>query len=152
MSKGYLVKTMSEQLTPDAPQETQAVKQKLTLGGLGWRVGCLVIWLPLILLPIVMFNLAVNGEIVIPNGAGMPEPSAHPWLKASLIMDIDTRGLNITRSSIASTSADGLTCVQTDVSFALWAGTGEAVRYCDCYQKSGEDWTLMSTTPGVCGS
>ncbi len=142
---------MSEQTTTDTSPETLVVKEKMTLRGLVWRAGCIVIWLPLILLPIVMFNLATSGEIVFWHGAGMPEPASHPWLRASLMMEIDTRGLNITRSSFASTSADGLTCVQTDVSFVLWAGTGEPVRYCDCYQKSGDVWTLTATAAGACG-
>lgn len=141
---------MSEQEIQAPIEEPIVVRQKLTLGGLVWRAGCLMIWLPLILLPIIMFNLATSGEIVLWHGAGMPEPESHPWLKATLIMDIDTRGLNITRSSIVSTASDGLTCVQTDVSFWLWAGKGDPAQYCDCYAQNNAAWTLMSTAAGAC--
>ncbi|MCU0466943.1 MAG: hypothetical protein MUF38_20555 [Anaerolineae bacterium] len=119
--------------------------------GLAWRAGCIAIWLPLILLPFVLLILAANGEIVISNGGDMPEPEAHPWLRATLIMEIDTRGLNITRSSIASRDEGGLTCVQTDVSFLLWQGEGEPARYCDCYEQVGEAWSLVSTESVTCG-
>ena len=51
---------MSEQTTTNASPETLVVKEKMTLRGLAWRTGCVVIWLPLILLPIVMFNLATS--------------------------------------------------------------------------------------------
>lgn len=141
---------MSEQDVNPPAGEPVVVKQKMTFGGLAWRVGCLLIWLPLILLPILMFNLATSGEIVFLHGAGMPEPESHPWLRATLIMEIDTRGLNITRSSLVSTTTDGLSCVQTDVSFLLWAGKGDPVTYCDCYTKNGDAWALASTASGVC--
>lgn len=141
---------MSQQTEQNNSPEPVVIKQKLTLGGWVWRIGCVVVWLPLILLPVLMFNLATNGEIVLSHGVGMPEPESHPWLRASLIMEIDTRGLNITRSSIVHTAANDLTCVQTDVSFLLWAGTGEPVQYCDCYAQDGDVWTLTSTSAGAC--
>jgi hypothetical protein len=141
---------MREQEIHAPPQEPIVIKQKLTLGGWVWRIGCVVIWLPLMLLPIVMFNLATSGEVAFWHGAGMPEGESHPWLRATLLMEIDTRGLNITRSSIASARADGLTCVQTEVSFLLWVGKGEPASYCDCYAKNGDSWTLMSSAAGTC--
>lgn len=135
----------------ESPQETIYIKEKLTVRGIAWRAGCIAIWLPLILLPFVLLILAANGEIVLSHGADMPEPEAHPWLRATLIMEIDTRGLNITRSSIASRDEDGLTCVQTDVSFLLWQGEGEPARYCDCYERVDEAWSLVSTESVTCG-
>jgi hypothetical protein len=131
-------------------QEPIVIKEKLTAKGIAWRAGCIVIWLPLILLPLLLMLLALNGELVVWHGNDMPDREAHPWFKATLIMEIDTRGLNITRSSLVS-GADGLTCVQTDVSFVLWQGEGEPANYCDCYQRAGEAWQLVSTGAGICG-
>jgi hypothetical protein len=134
-------------------EERVVVKERLTARGIAWRAGCIVVWLPLMLLPLALMVLALNGEIVFWHGAQMPENAAHPWFRATLLMDADTRGVNITRSSVVSGGEDGLTCVQTDVSFLLWQGRGEPAQYCDCYQRlaEGEDWMFISTERGACG-
>ena len=118
-----------------------------------WRLGCLAIWLPLILLPLLLFMLAVQGEVSLWHNASFPAGAEHPALQAKLLMDIDTRGLNVTRSYIATSSADNnLSGVQTVVLFLLWHGISTPADYCDCYARDTADvpWTLQSTAAGQC--
>ncbi|MBK9122882.1 MAG: hypothetical protein IPM16_07130 [Chloroflexi bacterium] len=130
--------------------EPIVVKPPMTVRGCLWRAGCLIIWFPLILLPIVLLALAVQGEIALWHRSDFPDSHEHPFLQAKLLMDIDTRGLNLTRSFIASGEGSDAVCVQTYVSYMLWQGEGEPSSYCDCYARSGERWALQSTAAGDC--
>jgi hypothetical protein len=134
-------------LTP-APETP---RHRIGLKGYAWRAGCLIIWIPLILLPIIFIVLATQNEIAVWHGDSMPEGSAHPVIQVKLIMEIDTRGLNITRSYLA-TETDQSLCVQTDVSFLLWQGRGDNVSYCDCYAREAttQPWLFSASTAGVC--
>lgn len=139
---------------PLPDEEITVVKEKMTTKGCLWRMGCVVIWLPLILLPVLLFSLAFNGDVSLWHGAGFPESSQHPFLQARLLMEIDTRGVNITRSYIASSSPDDLSaCVETEVRFLLWQGKGEPADYCDCYARETTDaaWTFQSQSASTCG-
>lgn len=118
-----------------------------------WRLGCLTIWLPLILLPLLLFMLAVQGEVALWHSGSFPAGEEHPALQAKLLMEIDTRGLNVTRSYIATSSADNnAACVQTVVRFVLWQGASTPADYCDCYAREASDapWVLQSTAAGQC--
>lgn len=122
----------------------------MTARGCLWRAGCLVIWLPLIALPIVLLALAVQGEIALWHGSDFPDNHEHPFLQAKLLMDIETRGLNVTRSYVASEQDGGGVCVQTHVSYLLWQGESTPASYCDCYARRGDRWELQSTAAGDC--
>lgn len=134
--------------------EPLVIKQPLTARGCAWRLGCLLVWLPLMLLPLCLFVMAVQGEVALWHGQSFPESAEHPYLQAKLQMDIDTRGLNVTRSYISnSNSADTAVCVQTNVRFVLWQGSGEPVDYCDCYIRDSAEqpWSFDTRSPGLCG-
>lgn len=130
--------------------EPIVVKEKLSRRGCLWRVGCVAVWLPLMLLPLLLLLIAVQGEIALWHPADFPDSAEHPFFQAKLLMDIDTRGLNVTRSYIAARSDDGAVCVQTHVSYVLWQGEGPPASYCDCYARSSERWTLQSSSQGTC--
>jgi len=134
-------------------EEPVILKQKMGLRGCAWRLGCLVVWLPLILLPLFLLMLATQGEFALWHGDSFPDGEEHPFLQAKLLMDIDTRGLNVTRSYISSSNAqDTAVCVQTNVRFMLWQGEGPPVDYCDCYGRdaAADPWVFQARTPGVC--
>jgi hypothetical protein len=133
--------------------EPIVVKQKLTPRGCAWRLGCVMIWLPFMLLPMCLLVLAVQGEVALWHNTQFPDGEEHPFLQAKLQMDIDTRGLNITRSYISSGNADNTAvCVQTSVRFVLWQGTGDPVDYCDCYARDSADgpWNFETRAQGIC--
>lgn len=142
---------------PSSPpaDEVIVVRERMTRRGCLWRFGCVVLWLPLMLLPLFLFLLATQGEVALWHNASFPSSAEHPFLQVKLLMDIDTRGLNITRSYISTPpSGSDAVCVQTNVRFLLWQGQGEAVDYCDCYapHDDGSDgWTFVSTNSGLCG-
>lgn len=118
------------------------------------RIGCwilVVFWFILILTPACLLVLAIQGEIALWHGSGFPESASHPLLQAKLLMDADTRGLNITSSSLVDVAGDQ-TCVQTHVRYLLWQGRGQNVSYCDCYTRENTDWTFVASSPGVCAA
>lgn len=118
------------------------------------RVGCgimLVFWFTVLLLPLVLFALAVNGDITISRSGDIPDSHEHPLFQASLVMEADFRGLRLTNTSLARDDDNNL-CIQTNVRFLMWQGDGEASVFCDCYQRdnSNFEWELSSTTLATC--
>lgn len=138
----------------NSPDEEPIIfKQKMGVRGCAWRLGCLAVWLPLILLPLFFLILATQGEFALWHAESFPDGDEHPFLQAKLLMEIDTRGLNVTRSYISSANAqDTAVCVQTNVRFLLWQGEGMPVDYCDCYTRdAAEDpWGFQARAQGVC--
>lgn len=121
------------------------------------RLGCglaLIVWFGILLIPGFLLMLAMQEEVAIWHGGDFPEREYHPALQISLLMDIDTRGVNITRSYIATSSGDTAACVETQVSYVLWQGRGDPATYCDCYTRAtaGEAWTYTGTEQGRCGA
>jgi len=132
-------------LTPPKPKARR---------GLFGRLGCalgLLIWLAVMLIPGFLFLLAVQQEISIWHGGGFPERDYHPALQIKLMMDIDTRGVSITRSYVAL-SEENATCVETQVQYVLWQGRGEPAAYCDCYTRAQPPnaWSYTGTQQGAC--
>ncbi|HRL13767.1 MAG TPA: hypothetical protein PKX07_17940 [Aggregatilineales bacterium] len=117
------------------------------------RLGCgiaLVIWFVILLFPGFLLLLAIQQEVVVWHGRGFPEAESHPLVQVKLIMDARTRGVSITSSHISIEDSQNA-CVQTNVNYLLWQGTGEAASYCDCYARAGESgWTLTETYSGAC--
>ena len=112
----------------------------------------LLVWFAILMLPCAFFFLAINGSITF-HHAQIPEPDAHPLLQVDLVMDVDHRGLKITRA-VVHTSAP-LFCVSTHVDFFLWQQRQPGdldVAFCDCYAGESGAWTLESTQPGGCTS
>jgi hypothetical protein len=111
------------------------------------RLGCfivVIIWFAILLTPCLCFVLASQGEVAIQLG-DVPGQSLRIWL----LNESRQRGIGISRPSI-STQGD-LMCVQTDVSFFLWAGSAEGTIYCECYtQPDEEGWQFVSNNGGSC--
>jgi hypothetical protein len=104
------------------------------------------------MLPCFCFALAINSEIRIPNG-NIPEPEQHPFLQISLIMEIQQRGLQISRSTIVN-STETSACVETSINYLLWQ-TDESsapATYCNCYERADANgqWQLTSNTLQAC--
>lgn len=114
------------------------------------RVVIIVMWFLILLLPLVFFALAIQGDITIARG-GIPDSHEHPLLQLSLISEVDSRGLRITTTSISKPDELNL-CVQTNVRFALWEGEGESASFCDCYvrQDSISEWQFESYVDTPC--
>lgn len=119
------------------------------------RLGCgvlLVFWFLILLLPCAMIYLATGGIITIPNGA-IPEPEQHPRFEVQLIMEIENRGLKLSRSSIASESETAL-CINSSVNYLLWQSDSSASnsQYCQCYERTSAeaDWVYTEQYDGQC--
>ncbi len=118
------------------------------------RPGCLLgllLWMVFLMLPLGLFILAIEGDITIYHGGGVPERLEHPRLQIRLVSEIDYRGLNVNTSSV-NRSGSNTMCIQTDVRYLLWQGDGEAATYCDCYGRSDTEsaWVFESTAAGQC--
>lgn len=113
------------------------------------RLGCiaaLVLWFAILLLPCFLVVLAVQQEIVISTG-GAPGQQLRLWL----ISEADERGLAVSTASVRQSDPDAL-CVQTNVSFLLWAGNSDPLSYCDCYERpdASAPWSQTTTNSGEC--
>lgn len=106
----------------------------------------LVIWFALLLLPCVLFTLAVNQEIAIPTG-DLPGQQVRVWL----VMEASQRGLGYSTASVTQRS-DTQACLTTNIGFLLWQGQADATRYCECYARSSasEPWSLASMDMAAC--
>jgi len=118
------------------------------------RIGCgllVVVWFFVLLLPLGLFILAVNEEITISRGGGIPDAHEHPRLQVSLVMEVDYRGLRIT-DTILREDTDTRLCIQTNIRFLLWEGEGDPATFCDCYTRDTAvaDWQLEATFADVC--
>ena len=114
------------------------------------RLGCslaVVLWFILLLTPCLCIVLATQGEIAIRLG-DIPGQSFRLWL----LNESRERGLGISRSSVTMSSDSNQVCLQTDVSFVLWAGSAEATSFCECYTHSDNlnNWELTSNHQGSC--
>lgn len=117
------------------------------------RLGCgvlVVFWFVLLLLPLAMFVLAVQGDITVPRFDAVPDPQEHPLLQVRLVMEVDYRGLGITSTSVHT--GENELCIQTQVRFLLWEGEGDPATFCDCYTRDSSevDWVFASTVEGEC--
>lgn len=138
-------------ITDDEGLDTGEVQRRR--GCLG-RLGCgamFFVWLFFVMLPTFLLIMAMQGELGLWHGGDVPEPEAHPIILVRLLMDIDTQGFSVTTSSIAS-QTETAACMQTHVQFLLWEGEGEAVSYCDCYQRASANtaWLYNASTLGLC--
>ncbi len=94
---------------------------------LGYTGGCLL-WLAILCLPLLIFVLAVRGEVQWQRGEFVND---RLWL----IQETDERGLGYSAARVISNEepVDGPICVRTRVYFLLWRGSAPAVAYCECY-------------------
>lgn len=87
----------------------------------------LLFWLALVLFPGFAFILAANGQIELGD-----DPQRH--LRIFLISETDAGGVGIER---ARPVRDPAGCAETSVSYLMWQGEGESVRFCQCYDEQG---------------
>jgi hypothetical protein len=113
------------------------------------RWGCIVvtiIWFIILLTPCFCFAFASRGEISIRLG-DIPGQSFRVWL----VSESQQRGVGISRPSVVASSAAGQMCLQTDVSFVLWAGSEDATTYCECFaQSANSTWDVVRNSQGSC--
>lgn len=139
---------MPDNIPNNSPQQTPLVVQK-PRGPLR-RLGCsaaVVLWFIILLTPCLCIVLATQGEIAIRLG-DLPGQSLRVWL----LNESRQRGLGLSRPSLHAGEHERQTCIQTDVSFALWVGIAEAATYCECYTRPEDtnQWELMSSQQAPC--
>lgn len=114
------------------------------------RPGCvaaLVLWFALlIVIPVALFMLLTQGQIVIPLGDA-PEQEVRIWL----LSEAQVRGFGIANAWQAARSETAV-CVEHDVRFLLWMGEQAPSRYCECYARvdATADWSFLSGGEGAC--
>jgi hypothetical protein len=114
------------------------------------RLGCtiaVIVWFIVLLTPCLCIVLASQGEIAIRLG-DVPGQSFRLWL----LNESRQRGVGISRPSTHTGEVENQVCLQTDVSFVLWAGSAEATTYCECYTRSDNNggWELLSNQQSTC--
>lgn len=117
------------------------------------RPGCilgLVIWLILILTPTFFIVVAVQGDITINHTGDIPDKGRYPRFQVKLIMEPDYRGFSITNSSI--NRDDESLCIEQNVNYVLWQGSGEAATFCQCYTRDIQEgeWVSAETITDSC--
>jgi hypothetical protein len=110
-------------------------------------LGCgVALWFAFLMLPCFFLIMLTQGQIVIRTG-DLPEQSIRLWL----VNEARQRGFGI---AVPSTHAgvDGQSCLQTQVNFISWVGSGEPATYCECYSREAEggEWSLQSTASAAC--
>ena len=133
----------NEQPLPNTAQAAAPIKPRRRLRRLGCWIG-LVIWIILLLLPCLAIALISQGEIAVQLG-NVPGQTLRVWL----IQDATERGIGVARPTVR-TNENSNVCLQTDTSFLLWMGKGEATSYCECYTNDGDNWKSVSSTQGSC--
>ncbi len=128
---------------PDAVTVSPLSKPQSRLRRLRCGIGA-VIWIILLLLPCIAIALISQGEIAVQLG-DVPGQSLRVWL----IQDASERGVGIARPSI-HTDQNSNTCLQTDTSFIMWMGKGDATSFCECYAHEGDTWKSVSSAQGSC--
>ena len=119
-----------------------------------WRFGCLIgllLWLVLMVIPPILFILAVRGDITLPRYGDVPNRHEYPLFQVKLIMEEDFRGLGLLNTKLYPDDDLNL-CVQTNVRYLLWAGEGEPAVFCTCYNRENADldWVLLETVRESC--
>lgn len=115
------------------------------LGRWGCRLA-VVVWFLILLTPCFCLALASQGEISVRLG-DIPGQSFRIWL----LSESRQRGVGISRPSVVASSVANQVCLQTDVSFILWAGSEDATTYCECFaQSTNSTWKFVSNNQGNC--
>jgi hypothetical protein len=97
----------------------------------------LLLWLIVMLLPVFAVVLAARQQIEI--GA---DPKSH--VRIFLLQEPATRGIGV---EWARPSAGRSGCAQATLSYLLWRGEAENVRFCRCYDDNGQ---FLDSSPGAC--
>ncbi|MFN8527055.1 MAG: hypothetical protein U0670_24995 [Anaerolineae bacterium] len=113
------------------------------------RLGCifaLALWFVCALVPCLGITLATQGEFTVSLGS-FPDQQLRVWL----VSEAQERGIGYSLPTI-SQSGENAVCVQTDVRYLLWAGSGDTSVFCDCYarESTAASWSLTTTQSGAC--
>jgi hypothetical protein len=109
------------------------------------RIGCgvlLVIWFIILFLPLTMFVLAQQGQITISHSGGVPDKHEHPLFRVQLISNVADDGTQQSGLAFTTSSLDrdeNTLCIETNVRYLMWAGSGEPARYYDIYERANAD-------------
>lgn len=111
---------------------------------IGFWVG-LVIWILILMIPSCMFWLAISGEIKVSLPGDVPDNQLRIWT----VMEPRERGIAYSLPRTHSRD-DSTMSVQTTVRYLLWEGEAASVRYCQLYQRDGDDWESAGVSEGGC--
>jgi hypothetical protein len=104
-----------------------------------YRTACplmLLIWIPVLICPCFFVTLLVEKEITFKR-SDVPE---HEY-RIFFMDNPDTRGFGLSRGRVESGGVDEESvCIVTSVDYLMWVGESEPVRYCSCYEETGEEW------------
>lgn len=113
------------------------------------RGGCLImfaVWFIFMLMPCFFVTLVTQKEIVV-SRSDVPEHE----IRVFILEESDSRGFGLSMGRVAEGDVDGESvCIKTDTNYLMWQGEGEAVSYCDCYEKSGDAWLLTQIGDADC--
>ncbi len=101
-------------------------------------------WLALILTPTVAFILARNGQLQIGSSEG------RHW-RLFLVPGGESEGLGLERGRPVPPPGDApetTSCLQTRISYWMWAGEGQPADYCQCRDSASGD--AIDITPPAC--
>jgi hypothetical protein len=98
----------------------------------------LLVWLVLISLPTFAFILAARGQIELGS-------SESQYLRVFLLQEKDDEGLGVEYARSVSSQPH---CLQTSVSYFLWAGQAQNVAFCQCIDPTTS--SLLPAFPGPC--
>lgn len=87
----------------------------------------IVLWLAIMMLPMLAFVLARNGQVQLGDSDG------RHW-RLFLLQEAEAEGLGLERGRPVAPPLDapGASCLQTSVSYWMWTGEGQDVIYCQC--------------------
>ena len=102
-----------------------------------------LLWLAVMLFPTLAVVLARNGQIQLGDSDG------RHW-RLFLLQEPDFEGLGLerARSTAPPLSAPAAVCLQTSVSYWLWAGEGQDALYCQCTDPT--TGAAVPDTPPAC--
>lgn len=104
----------------------------------------IVFWLALILAPSLAFILARSGQVQIGASEG------RHW-RLFLVQQADAEGLGLERGRPVAPPPDApesAACLQTTISYWMWAGEGPGTSYCQCLDSATGD--LLDIDPPAC--
>ncbi len=114
------------------------------------RLGCMigvVVWFAFLMLPCLAIVLLTRDEVAVQVG-DLPGQSIRLWL----VSGVQDRGLAISVPNVRLSPDGQNACLETNVSFFLWAGENMPTRFCECYLRQSEGWILQGETSQACES
>ena len=115
---------------PSPPKRDSYLDQPLSRAGC---IGGLLVWAVVMSLPIVVFLLALRGEVSWRRGD-------FSYDRVFLLNEVDAAGLGYERARVIRDDrpADGPVCVSTRVTYWTIRGKGEPPQSCNCYSATGQ--------------